>query len=83
MTIQLRTNQFLILSGSGYITGAGFEDTAGSWNLTANTLGALFNFSSGTASVAVPEPGTLALLGLGLLLFAGTSTRRQRVRLHG
>lgn len=83
VTIELQTNKFLVLSGSGYITGAGFEDTAGEWNLTANTLSALFNFSSGTASVEVPEPSTLVLFGLGLLLFAGTSTRRRRARALG
>lgn len=65
--------EFLLLTGNGYISGNGYLETYGSWNLSANTGGSLFNFSAGTAA---PEPGTLALLGLGFLgMLAG---RRRR-----
>lgn len=53
----------LALTGNGIIsiTGAGsnYTDTSGSWTYTQSGLA----FSSQT----VPEPGTLALLGLGLI----------------
>jgi hypothetical protein len=59
---------FLMLNGSGYLSGAGFDDTPGTWSLTGNAAGdELFNFSAGSAAIAVPEPGTLALFGLGLV----------------
>ncbi len=60
-----KSANFLVLKGSGIIHGDGFDDTFGVWNFTANNLGGTFSFSAGTA--AVPEPGTLMLLGAGLL----------------
>jgi hypothetical protein len=65
----------LILRGSGTVTGNGFLETAGHWNLTANRAGTLFNFSAGTS---VPEPASVALLGIGLLGFGVSRLRRAR-----
>lgn len=64
---------FLVLQGTGTLSAAGFDDTFGMWNMTANQAGTLFNFSSGTT--AVDEPTVLALMGFGLL---GFGLRRRR-----
>lgn len=55
----------LRLSGQGIINGTGFDPTPGNWSLTAQGPGAFITFSSGT--IAVPEPSTTFLLGIGLI----------------
>ncbi len=64
---------FLVLDGTGIISAAGFDDTAGTWSFTGDTTNSgTFSWSAGSAAVAsVPEPGILALLGMGLIGFAG------------
>lgn len=73
ITVLLQTNYFIVLQGTGMLSGVGFEDTTGYWNLTGNAAGALFNYSSGTSAIA--EPATLGLLGLG---FVGIAVARRR-----
>ena len=53
------TEGFMALSGNGTLTATGYENTIGSWYWTAQNG---LTFSAGS----VPEPSTLALLGLGL-----------------
>lgn len=66
-------DSFLILEGTGIISAAGFDDTLGTWIFTGDTTGGgTFSWSAGTSAM-VPEPGVLALLGIGLIGFA---TRR-------
>jgi hypothetical protein len=64
---------FLNASGSGVITGHGFDPTPGLWRFTAQDPSAgtpaVFSFSASTGTVApVPDGGsTVSLLGLGFL----------------
>ncbi len=67
-------DRFLALEGTGIITAEGFDPTSASWVFTGNTAGGgSFGWSAGSTSipVATPEPGILALLGVGLVLVAG------------
>jgi hypothetical protein len=64
-------DSFLILEGTGVIssTAAHLDDTMGSWIFSGNTSGGgSFSWSAGSAA-SVPEPGLLALLGIGLIGF--------------
>ncbi len=58
----------LILDGTGIISAAGYADTAASWSFAANTTGnALFAWQATNLAQAVPEPGVLGLMLLGLI----------------
>ena len=60
--VEYEAANLVVLTGQGNITD-GVESVFGTWNITLNGLGGTFSWSSSTA---VPEPGVLALLGLGL-----------------
>lgn len=76
MNVVEQNDVILGLSGKGMMSADGFEDTPYVWSFSADAAGEQeFAFSSTTAEV--PEPGTLSLLGLGLITF-GVARRRLR-----
>jgi hypothetical protein len=76
--INIRTPDFLDLSGSGTVSITGFDDTAFTWTLSLDEAGtALAAVSMTNAPAPMPEPGTLALLGLGLAGMGFASRRRK------
>jgi hypothetical protein len=68
-TVVLQNADFLIISGTGTLTGNGFDPTEGIWNFTSQSPSAdgVFSFSASGDFNGVPDGGsTVALLGLGL-----------------
>ncbi|MBA3832136.1 MAG: VPDSG-CTERM sorting domain-containing protein [Chthoniobacterales bacterium] len=71
--VVLQTSNFLAITGSGTISGNGFDATPGTWSFTSQSPAAdgVFSFSAGSSAQGVPEGGsTVALLGLGLVAVA-------------
>jgi len=67
--VVLQNADFLLISGTGTITGNGFDPTEGTWSFTAQSPSAngVFSFSASGDFNGVPDSGsTVALLGLGL-----------------
>ena len=65
---------FLVLNGAGIVSAAGFDDTVIDWLFTGDATGGGVLSWSATPSIpvpstAVPEPGVLVLLSLGLFGF--------------
>ena len=77
-SIELQSNSFLLVEGTGFIVGNGFDQTAGTFSFSTqeNDVNGRFSFSAtGIATpqgTNVPDGGaTIALLGLSLLGLQG------------
>ncbi len=77
IAVTQQNDTFLTLAGTGVMSLDGYEDTAGTWNLSVQSAGAgsFVTFGWSASSAAVPEPGTLAMFGMGL---AGLALARRR-----
>ena len=62
------------LRGAGVLHATGFDDTLANWDFTGNQGSRLFSFSAD--NVAVPEPTTVGLLGLGLIGLTAAGSKR-------
>lgn len=66
----------ITMYGPGIAHITGYDDTPGTWYFSANNAGGTASFSASTEVKAVPEPGTMLLLGMGLVGI-GTLGRRK------
>jgi hypothetical protein len=71
--LDLFSNPFISLSGSGTLKITGFDNTPGSWIFTANAASSTFSFSSSNG--ALPDGGTTAMLLGSALALLGMARR--------
>jgi len=73
--------KFLTLEGTGVVTAAGFDNTAGTWSFTGDTTNpngqGTFSWSAGTATVPLPAPVWILAAGLGLIGFKQRLTKHK------
>jgi VPDSG-CTERM motif len=72
-SIDLQTNKFLNISGSGFVSGNGFDRTPGTWSFQSNQSNGgtsqQFSFAANSTAIpGVPDSGsTVALLGVAFM----------------
>jgi PEP-CTERM motif len=80
ITLANGTHSYTLIGTLTGTTGSGYSTVATTVQLTINTGKGFFNgcvkIASGDTNVVVPEPGTLGLLGTGLLGLAGILRRK-------
>lgn len=70
--------RLLNITGQGTLTETGYTDTIGFFALSSQGPAGPTRVTFSTTAIAAPEPGSLALLGTGLLGMFGIGTIRQR-----
>src|SRR5262249_3801578 len=77
ISVVTQNDTFLSLWGTGYFNWAnkGFDRTYGTFSLTGTNQGGSISFA---AAEVAPEPGSLILLGSGLMAGVGALRRRRR-----
>jgi hypothetical protein len=84
MNVINHSGGFLDLRGTGVFTLNGFDPTPGvfRWQANQTSVGGIvnvFSFAGTEITTAVPEPGSMLLLGTGLLSL-GSALRRKLAR---
>lgn len=77
-TVELQTT-FLLISGTGTLTGTGFDNTPATWFFSTQGVATDGKFSWSSSTTAIPELGTPALLSATLL---GACLLRRRNPTH-
>jgi hypothetical protein len=79
-----QSSTFLDITGTGTITGHGFDPTPGTWSFTASRsdAGTSATFGFQAEATAVPESGSVILFILGGVCLVGTKSLRKRTALR-
>lgn len=84
MTLSNGTHNYTLTGALSGTTASGYSTVGVTVQLTVNTGKGFFNgctrISSGDTNVVVPEPGSLSLLGTGLIALGGTIRRKLKVQ---
>ena len=78
VVVQLQLANTLALTGTGVLHMEGFQDTPGTFVFSANQASTTFSYSASNDAGIVPEPGSILLLGSGLIGLAGAVRRRMK-----
>ena len=80
VTLSNGTHNYTLTGSLSGATGSGYNTVGATVQLTINTGKSFFNgctrISSGDTNVVVPEPGSLSLLGTGLIALGGAIRRK-------